>query len=68
MHWIVHPGLRQAVDEFLEFERRQVGATAEVLAEKSAVGTKKTAPPAGSGSSGSSGKRQEDGAAAGDDE
>lgn len=44
MHWIVHPGLRQGVDEFLTFERQHVGATAEVLAQKSAVGTK-TAPP-----------------------
>lgn len=44
MHWIVHPGLRQAVHEFLAFERQQVAATAATLAQKSAVGTK-VAPP-----------------------
>lgn len=52
MHWIVHPGLRQGVYEFLEFERRQVGATAEVLAEKSAVGTKTAPPPPSPGKKG----------------
>ena len=37
MHYIVHPGLRTAVADFLSFERRQVGATADYLSEKSVV-------------------------------
>ncbi len=58
MHWIVHPGLRKAVDDFLDYERLQVLATAEALAEKSAVGTKKP-PPSAAGGGGGQGKEGE---------
>jgi hypothetical protein len=37
MHHLVHPGLRQAVDDFLQYERREVSGTVEYLSEKSAV-------------------------------
>lgn len=37
MHHIVHPGLRQAVDDFLKYERREVAGTVDYLSGKSAV-------------------------------
>ncbi len=39
-HHIVHPGLRQAVDDFLRYERREIEGTADYLMAKSAVRAK----------------------------